>query len=139
MRDTYAGHPRSRSFGVLAILYGSYARKSVLRIFNSGGAWSNFGLVKNPRRRFRHRPSLTGRRLRRISLVSVFRLDEQAQAALNLLQRKPWSVVAFDRFDMAEANTYFLPGYGISRSVIQSEIRYFCGPDAIVRPFTHKV
>lgn len=35
--------------------------------------------------------------------------------------------------------TYFLPGFGISRSVIQSEIRYFCGPDAIVRPFTHKV
>ena len=40
---------------------------------------------------------------------------------------------------MADQNTYFLPGYGISRSVIQSEIRYFCGPDAIVRPFTHKV
>ncbi|KAF2095495.1 hypothetical protein NA57DRAFT_26852, partial [Rhizodiscina lignyota] len=39
---------------------------------------------------------------------------------------------------MADPNTYFLPGYGISRSVIQSEIRYFCGPDAIVRPFTHK-
>lgn len=36
-------------------------------------------------------------------------------------------------------NSYFLPGYGISRAVIQSEIRYHCGPDAIVRPYTHQV
>lgn len=36
-------------------------------------------------------------------------------------------------------NNYFVPGYGISRAVIQSEIRYHCGPDAIVRPFTHQV
>ncbi|KAK8201628.1 hypothetical protein IWZ01DRAFT_443130 [Phyllosticta capitalensis] len=35
-------------------------------------------------------------------------------------------------------NNYFVPGYGISRAVIQSEIRYHCGPDAIVRPFTHQ-
>lgn len=38
-----------------------------------------------------------------------------------------------------ELNSYFLPGYGISRAVIQSEIRYHCGPDAIVRPYTHQV
>lgn len=36
-------------------------------------------------------------------------------------------------------NNYFVPGYGISRAVIQGEIRYHCGPDAIVRPFTHQV
>jgi len=36
-------------------------------------------------------------------------------------------------------NSYFVPGYGISRAVIQTEIRYFCGPDAIVRPYTHQV
>ncbi|KAF2432927.1 hypothetical protein EJ08DRAFT_561244, partial [Tothia fuscella] len=35
-------------------------------------------------------------------------------------------------------NSYFVPGFGISRSIIQSEIRYFCGPDATVRPYTHQ-
>lgn len=39
----------------------------------------------------------------------------------------------------ATLNNYFVPGYGISRAVIQGEIRYHCGPDAIVRPFTHQV
>lgn len=38
----------------------------------------------------------------------------------------------------ATLNNYFVPGYGISRAVIQGEIRYHCGPDAIVRPFTHQ-
>ncbi|OSS43962.1 hypothetical protein B5807_11325 [Epicoccum nigrum] len=33
-------------------------------------------------------------------------------------------------------NSYFIPGFGISRAVIQSEIKYFCGPNAIVRPYT---
>ncbi|KAF2133816.1 hypothetical protein P153DRAFT_392461 [Dothidotthia symphoricarpi CBS 119687] len=37
---------------------------------------------------------------------------------------------------MAAQNSYFVPGYGISRAVIQNEIRYHCGPDAIVRPYT---
>ncbi|KAF2011068.1 hypothetical protein BU24DRAFT_427280 [Aaosphaeria arxii CBS 175.79] len=37
---------------------------------------------------------------------------------------------------MSATNQYFLPGFGISRAVIQSEIRYHCGPDAIVRPYT---
>ncbi|KAF1931257.1 uncharacterized protein M421DRAFT_2768 [Didymella exigua CBS 183.55] len=37
---------------------------------------------------------------------------------------------------MATSNSYFIPGYGISRAVIQNEIRYHCGPDAIVRPYT---
>lgn len=40
---------------------------------------------------------------------------------------------------MALANSYFVPGFGISRAVIQNEIRYHCGPDAIVRPYTHQV
>ncbi|KAF1917690.1 hypothetical protein BDU57DRAFT_514065 [Ampelomyces quisqualis] len=37
---------------------------------------------------------------------------------------------------MAALNSYFVPGFGISRTVIQNEIRYHCGPDAIVRPYT---
>ncbi|KAH7411992.1 hypothetical protein DE146DRAFT_751136 [Phaeosphaeria sp. MPI-PUGE-AT-0046c] len=37
---------------------------------------------------------------------------------------------------MAAQNSYFVPGFGISRTVIQNEIRYHCGPDAIVRPYT---
>ena len=40
---------------------------------------------------------------------------------------------------MAAANSYFVPGFGISRAVIQNEIRYHCGPDAIVRPYTFQV
>jgi hypothetical protein len=35
--------------------------------------------------------------------------------------------------------SYFVPGYGISRAVILSDIRYFCGPDATVRPFDYHV
>ncbi|KAF2850410.1 hypothetical protein T440DRAFT_489650 [Plenodomus tracheiphilus IPT5] len=37
---------------------------------------------------------------------------------------------------MSAPNSYFVPGYGISRAVIQNEIRYHCGPGAIVRPYT---
>ncbi|KAF1965145.1 hypothetical protein BU23DRAFT_561321 [Bimuria novae-zelandiae CBS 107.79] len=37
---------------------------------------------------------------------------------------------------MASPNSYFVPGYGISRTVIQNEIHYYCGPNAIVRPYT---
>ena len=40
---------------------------------------------------------------------------------------------------MAGPNSYFVPGFGISRAVIQNEIHYYCGPDAIVRPYTHQV
>ncbi|KAH7119569.1 hypothetical protein B0J11DRAFT_551756 [Dendryphion nanum] len=39
---------------------------------------------------------------------------------------------------MRGPNSYFVPGYGISRAVIQNEIRYLCGPDAIVRPYTYQ-
>ncbi|KAF2435545.1 hypothetical protein EJ08DRAFT_645837 [Tothia fuscella] len=38
----------------------------------------------------------------------------------------------------AQANSYFVPGFGISRAIIQSEIQYLCGPDAVVRPYTHQ-
>ncbi|KAF2663947.1 hypothetical protein BT63DRAFT_461065 [Microthyrium microscopicum] len=34
------------------------------------------------------------------------------------------------------SHSYFVPGFGISRVIIQSEIRYMSGPNAIVRPFT---
>jgi hypothetical protein len=46
---------------------------------------------------------------------------------------------AMANYSTADPSSYFVPGYGISRAVIQSEIRYFCGPDAIVRPYTHHV
>jgi hypothetical protein len=39
---------------------------------------------------------------------------------------------------MSGVNSYFVPGFGISRAVIQQDIRYHCGPDAIVRPYTHQ-
>ncbi|KAF2657970.1 kinase-like protein [Lophiostoma macrostomum CBS 122681] len=39
---------------------------------------------------------------------------------------------------MASQNSYFVPGFGISRAVIQNEIRYYCGPDSIVRPYTYQ-
>lgn len=39
----------------------------------------------------------------------------------------------------SERNNYFVPGFGISRRVIQTEIRYHCGPEAIARPYTHQV
>jgi len=42
-------------------------------------------------------------------------------------------------YSTTDPSSYFVPGFGISRAVIQSEIRYFCGPDAIVRPYTHHV
>jgi len=32
-----------------------------------------------------------------------------------------------------------VPGYRISRIVIQSEIRFHCGPEATVRPYTLQV
>lgn len=31
---------------------------------------------------------------------------------------------------------YFVPGYEISRRIIQNEIRFHCGPEAIARPYT---
>ncbi|TKA74615.1 hypothetical protein B0A49_07031 [Cryomyces minteri] len=34
-------------------------------------------------------------------------------------------------------NSYFVPGYGISRFVIQEQIRWHCGPEAIARPYVH--
>ncbi|KAK7185587.1 hypothetical protein DPSP01_010735 [Paraphaeosphaeria sporulosa] len=37
---------------------------------------------------------------------------------------------------MSGTNSYFVPGYGISRTVIQNEIHYYCGPNSIVRPYT---
>ena len=36
----------------------------------------------------------------------------------------------------SEPQSFFVPGYGISRHVIQSQIRYYCGPGAFARPYT---
>jgi hypothetical protein len=47
-------------------------------------------------------------------------------------------LVLLHTFVMTGVNSYFVPGFGISRAVIQHEIRYHCGPDAIVRPYTHQ-
>ncbi|KAK4989293.1 hypothetical protein LTR66_007090 [Elasticomyces elasticus] len=35
-------------------------------------------------------------------------------------------------------NTYFLPGYRLSRYVLQEQICYYCGPRAFARPYTHQ-
>jgi hypothetical protein len=37
------------------------------------------------------------------------------------------------------AHSYFVPGFGLSRVIIQSEIRYMCGRDAIARSYTLRV
>lgn len=34
---------------------------------------------------------------------------------------------------------FFVPGFGISRRVIESHIRYYCGPEAIARPYVLQV
>lgn len=34
---------------------------------------------------------------------------------------------------------YFVPGYGISRRVIQTEIQCHCGPEATARPYVYQV
>ncbi|KAF2643659.1 hypothetical protein P280DRAFT_487626 [Massarina eburnea CBS 473.64] len=39
---------------------------------------------------------------------------------------------------MVGQNSYFVPGFGISRAVMQNDIHYYCGPDAIVRPYTYQ-
>jgi len=38
---------------------------------------------------------------------------------------------------MSSSESYFVPGYGISRHVLQSNIGRFLGPNAFVRPYTH--
>lgn len=36
-------------------------------------------------------------------------------------------------------NDYFIPGFGISRLVIQRDIKFHLGPQTIVRPYTYHV
>ena len=36
-------------------------------------------------------------------------------------------------------NEYFVPGFGISRRVIQMKIQYYCGPGSIARPYQYQV
>jgi hypothetical protein len=38
-----------------------------------------------------------------------------------------------------EPNQHFVPGYGISRKVIQQSIPRYLGPGAIARPYVHEV
>jgi hypothetical protein len=39
----------------------------------------------------------------------------------------------------AEMNQYWIPHLDIHKQVITRELQYYLGPDATVRPFTHKV
>ncbi|KAI9858438.1 MAG: hypothetical protein M1824_004305 [Vezdaea acicularis] len=36
------------------------------------------------------------------------------------------------------SETYFVPGFGISRQVLQNTICYYLGPAAFVRPYVHQ-
>src|SRR5271170_921644 len=42
--------------------------------------------------------------------------------------------------DMAtpQVQEYWLPGYGLSRNIVLSNIQYFLGPSATVRPYTYQ-
>lgn len=53
-------------------------------------------------------------------------------AAFTILQRRaPPTLMSL--------NNFFLPGFGISRVVLQRDIKYHLGPDTIVRPYIHQV
>ncbi|RAH72358.1 uncharacterized protein BO66DRAFT_427224 [Aspergillus aculeatinus CBS 121060] len=38
-----------------------------------------------------------------------------------------------------ETQHYWLPGYGLSRSIVLSQIQYFLGPAASARPYSHQI
>lgn len=38
-----------------------------------------------------------------------------------------------------DEESFWVPGYGISRPVLTSNICFFLGPQAFVRPYTHEV
>jgi hypothetical protein len=38
-----------------------------------------------------------------------------------------------------ERGEYWLPGYNLSRHIVLSQIQYFLGPDASVRPYNYQV
>ncbi|PGH18921.1 hypothetical protein AJ80_04341 [Polytolypa hystricis UAMH7299] len=39
---------------------------------------------------------------------------------------------------MAQPQQYWLPGYGLSRHVVLSQIQFFLGPSASARPYTYQ-
>jgi hypothetical protein len=39
----------------------------------------------------------------------------------------------------SQVQEYWLPGYGLSRNIVLSNIQYFLGPSATVRPYTYQV
>jgi hypothetical protein len=49
-----------------------------------------------------------------------------------------FSVTYFDIMDQSKQQ-YWLPGFGLSRHVVLSQIHCFLGPTASVRPFTYQV
>ena len=38
-----------------------------------------------------------------------------------------------------QVQEYWLPGFGLSRNIVLSNIQYFLGPSATVRPYTYQV
>lgn len=85
------------------------------------------------------RLSATGIRFRAPKLILIQSAHERIpQLALIVFHQRDCSIHTLFHI-MATPNSYFVPGYGISRAVIQNEIRYHCGPDAIVRPYTFQV
>ena len=37
-----------------------------------------------------------------------------------------------------QVQEYWLPGYGLSRNIVLSNIQFFLGPSATVRPYTYQ-
>jgi hypothetical protein len=37
-----------------------------------------------------------------------------------------------------QAQSYFLPGFGLSRHIVTAHLPYFLGPSARVRPYTYQ-
>ena len=40
---------------------------------------------------------------------------------------------------MSQIQEYWLPGYGLSRSIVLGHLQYFLGPSASVRPYSMQV
>lgn len=40
---------------------------------------------------------------------------------------------------MSQVQEYWLPGYGLSRSIVLGHLQYFLGPSASVRPYSMQV
>lgn len=75
-------------------------------------------------------------------LLYILSVSDNSQVPLYITFQESWRLlvdILSDIFSFhlgMDAQSYFIPGFGISRAIIQSDIRYYCGPDAIVRPYT---